>query len=64
MKRVTGYISCRPIGCYEFEYMLPDNMSQEEIEEYIREKNELCMNFDVEDGYEEVTETITKFVKR
>lgn len=22
MKKVTGYFSCRPLGCYDFEFML------------------------------------------
>ena len=64
MKKVTGFINCRPLGCFDFEIMVPDNMSDAEIMEYIKEKNECYIHFDVDPGYEEVTETVTKYIKK
>ena len=64
MKKVTGYINCRPLGSFDFEFMVPDEMTNEEIMEKIKEKNECYIHFDVDPGYEEVTKTITEYVKR
>ena len=64
MKKATGYINCRPLGSFDFELMVPDDMNDDDIEELIKEKNECYIHFDVDPGYEEVTKTITEYVKR
>lgn len=56
MKKVTGYISTRLLGSCYFEFYVPDNTSDEEIEEMIKDRMEFYYNYDVEDGYEEYTE--------
>lgn len=32
MKKVSGYVSVRPLGCYDFEFFVDDNTTDEEIE--------------------------------
>lgn len=55
MRKVNGYISVRALGCYDFEFYVPDNTTNEEINKMVEETVEMSMNFDVEDGYEEYT---------
>ncbi len=57
MKKVSGYISVRPIGCYDFEFYVDDSTTDEEIEEKVYEACEYSMNYHVEEGYEAYTET-------
>lgn len=63
MKRVTGSIGVRPLGDFDFDFFVPDNMSDEQIRESIKKKYECYIYFDTEDGYEEVTETVTRYKK-
>ena len=56
MKKVTGYVSTRPLGSYDFEFFVPDDTSNEEIEEMIKDRMEFYYHYDVEAGYEEYTE--------
>ena len=58
MKKVTGWISARPLGCYDFEFFIEDDATKEEIEQKIEEMAELSIHFDVEEGYEAVQETV------
>ncbi len=62
MKKVSGYISARPLGCYDFEFFVDDNATDEEIKKEIDDMIELHQHYDVEGGYEEYTET--KYRKR
>ena len=55
MKKVTGYISTRPLGSYDFEFFVPDDTSNEEIEEMIKDRMDFYYHYDAEDGYEEYT---------
>lgn len=57
MKKVSGYISVRPLGCYDFEFYVDDNTTDEEIQRQIDEMTELSQSYIVEEGYEEYTET-------
>ena len=57
MKKVTGYISTRPLGSYDFEFFVPDDTTDEEIQKMVDDTMELSWDYQVEDGYEEYTET-------
>ena len=32
MKKVSGFVSVRPLGCYNFEFYVDDDVTKEEIE--------------------------------
>lgn len=56
MKKVSGYVSARPLGCYDFEFFVDDNTTDEEIKQKVDEVMELSHSYTVEEGYEEYTE--------
>lgn len=56
MKKVSGYVSVRALGCYNFEFYVDDNATDEEIQREVDKKMELNWDYDVEEGYEEYTE--------
>lgn len=56
MKKVSGYISVRPLGCYDFEFYVDDNATEEEIEQKVDDVCEYYRYYDIEEGYEEYTE--------
>lgn len=56
MKKVSGYFSSRPLGCYNFEFYVEDNATKEEIKRMVDDACEYSMHYDVEEGYEEYTE--------
>ena len=58
MKKVSGYVSVRALGCYDFEFYVDDNATDEEIQRKVDETMELSHHYEVEEGYEEYTETI------
>lgn len=64
MKKVTGYISVRPLGDFDFEFFVPEDMTDDQIEKEIKHKYECSIGFDTEDGYEEITETVTRYEKK
>ena len=51
MKKVTGYISVRALGCYDFEFYVDDDCTEEEIEKQVRGVCEYSIGYDVEAGY-------------
>ncbi len=57
MKKVSGYISVRPLGCYDFEFFVNDDATDEEIRQQIEDLTEFSQHYDIEEGYEEYTET-------
>lgn len=63
MKKVTGYINVRALGSYEFEFFVPEDATDEEIAEKVNDTCDYYISYDVENGYKEITETITRYVK-
>ena len=66
LKKVTGVIVARPFDdeCdYTFEFFVPEDMTDEQIGEVIKHKYDSYISFETEDGYEEVTETVTRYEK-
>lgn len=56
MKKVSGYIQVRPLGCYNFELYVDDNATDEEIKQKVNDQIQLSSCYTVEEGYEEYTE--------
>lgn len=57
MKKVSGYISVRALGTYEYEFYVDDDATDEEIRQKVAEHEQLSRNYSVEEGYEAYTET-------
>lgn len=51
MKRVTGYISARPLGDYDFEFFVEDSVTDQEIKQKVEDMLEFSMDYEVEEGY-------------
>ena len=56
MKKVSGYIDVRALGCYDFEFYVDDNATHEEIKKKVEEVCDYNIAYNIEDGYEEYTE--------
>ena len=56
MKKVSGYVSVRALGCYDFEFYVDDNATDDEIAKMVNEKMQMSHFYEVEEGYEEDTE--------
>ena len=56
MKKVSGYVSVRALGCYDFEFYVDDSTTDAEIESMVCEKMQISHDYSVEEGYEEYTE--------
>ena len=56
MKKVSGYVSVRALGCYDFEFYVDDNTTDGEIEQMVNKTMQISHYYSVEDGYEEYTE--------
>lgn len=57
MKKVSGYISVRALGTYDYEFYVDDDATDEEIEQKVAEYEQMSHNYSVEEGYEAYTET-------
>lgn len=58
MKKVSGCISCRPLGSYDFEFYVEDSATDKEIAEKVDEICEFYMDYEVEDGYVAEQQTV------
>lgn len=56
MKKVSGYVSARALGHYDFEFYVDDNATDEEIEAKVKEAMQISHHYSVEEDYEEYTE--------
>lgn len=56
MKKVSGYVSVRALGCYDFEFYVDDDTTDDEIAEMVDKKMQMSHFYEVKEGYEEVTE--------
>ena len=45
MKRVTGYISTRPLGSYDFEFFVEDSVTDQEIKQKVEDMLEFSMDY-------------------
>ena len=57
MKKVSGYISVRALGTYDYEFYVDDDATEEEIEQKVKEHEQLSHSYNVEEGYKAYTET-------
>ena len=64
MKKVTGCIDVRALGHYDFDFYVDDNATDDEIKQKVEEACNYYINYDVEEGYEVVTETVTYMRKK
>lgn len=62
MKKVSGYISVRALGCYDYEFYVDDDATDEEIEQKVEEYEQFSHSYRVEECYEAYIET--KYRKR
>lgn len=62
MKKVSGFVSVKSLGCYDFEFYVDDNTTDEEIKKKVDETMQLSHFYSVEEGYEEYT--VIKYRKR
>ena len=60
MKKVSGCIDVRALGCYDFEFYVEDDMTDDEIKKKVDDVCDYYIHYDVEDGYEAVQETVYK----
>lgn len=51
MKKVSGYISVRALGCSEYEFYVDDDATDEEIAQKVAECEQLDHEYRVEDVY-------------
>ena len=63
MKKVTGYVSVRPLGQYDFEFYVDDSITDENIESAIAAEIEYSCHYTVEEGYEPVQQTVYRKVR-
>lgn len=57
MKRIKGCIYVRALGQHDFEFYVDDNTTDEEIKRRVEDVCDYYIDYNVEDGYEEYTET-------
>lgn len=60
MKKVSGCIDVRALGCHDFEFYVEDDMTDDEIKKMVEDKCDYYIDYDVEDGYEAVQEIVYK----
>ena len=63
MKKIMGCIDVRALGRYDFEFFVPDDTTEEEIKTKVEDYCDYYISYSVEEGYKEITETITRYEK-
>lgn len=63
MKKVSGCIDVRALGCYNFEFYVDDNATDEEIEKKVNDVCDYYISYDVESGYKKEIRTEEVYVK-
>ena len=51
MKKITGYVSVRALGTYDFEFFVEDETTDEEIKQKVKDTMQLSYDYWVEPGY-------------
>lgn len=61
MKKVSGYISVRALGTYDFEFYVEDDATDAEIAQQVEDVMQVFSDYTVEEGYQKVvTESYEK----
>ena len=55
MKKVSGYVSVRALGCYDFEFFVDDSATNAEIAKMVEDVMEISHHYSIEEGYEQYT---------
>jgi len=63
MKKVSGCIDVRALGCYNFEFYVDDDATDEEIAEKVEDTCDYYISYDVEPGYKKEIRTEEVYVK-
>ncbi len=63
MKKVSGCIDVRALGCYNFEFYIDDDATDEEIAEKVKDTCDYYVSYDVEPGYKKEIRTEEVYVK-
>jgi len=58
MKKVSGCIDVRALGCYDWEFYVEDDATEEEIKKRVDEICEYYIEWDVEEGYVAEQQTV------
>lgn len=51
MKKISGYISVKALGCYDFEFYVEDDVTEEEIASEVEKYCQFSSGYTVETGY-------------
>ena len=61
MKKVSGYISVRALGCYDYEFYVDDDATDEEIEQKVKDNCECrCVGLEEWKTEEEIENNCTE----
>lgn len=63
MKKVSGRIDVRSLGCHFFEFYVEDDATDEEIAEKVDDACDYYISYDVEPGYRKEIRTEEVYVK-
>lgn len=63
MKKVSGCIDVRALGCYDFEFYVDDDATDEEIAKKVEDTCDYYISYSVEPGYKKETRTEEVYVK-
>lgn len=58
MKKVSGFMDSRPLGCYKFTFYVEDDATNEEIASQVEAVCDYHIHWDVEPGYVAEQQTV------